>query len=253
MAKDPNKPSVTAHSNSDATGDPARETPEQVAACTLQEHRSSRGPSSETVRETIERSIGEVRAKEADAATTGKSSTATATEVAATGYSGIDGAVLAVSELLFLLFGLPFGDDLYHDKPIPPLHWIYLAIAVTCAIAGPMWPTISNRWTSPTISALIARTARDARLWIAVLLIFFLYGVAPGIYRRASAPVAATTCWDGKAPPCDEQSPGSPSTEDLAKALENSRQQGAIVADQLGAALIERDKLKSQLIWPKKN
>jgi hypothetical protein len=105
-------------------------------------------------------------------------------------HSGIDGAVLAVSELLFLLLGLPFGDDLYHDKPIPLLHWIYLGIAVICAIGGPMWPTIRNRWASPRIAASIANTARDARIWIAILLIFFLYGVAPDIYRRATMHVA---------------------------------------------------------------
>jgi hypothetical protein len=153
-------------------------------------------------------------------------------KAAGAAHSGIDGAVLAVSELLFLLFGLPFGDDLYHDRPITLLHWSYLALAVICAIGGPMWPTIRNRWASPAVSASIAMAARDARIWIAVLLIFFLYGVAPEIYRRATAPVA-TACWDG--------------SQELAKALENSRQQGAIVADQLGAALIERDRLKAQV------
>jgi hypothetical protein len=107
-----------------------------------------------------------------------------------TAHSGVDGAVLAVSELLFLLFGLPFGDDLYHDRPIPALHWFYLAIAVTCAIGGPMWPTMRNRWASPRVAASVANAARDARVWIAVLLIFFLYGVAPDIYRRAIVPVA---------------------------------------------------------------
>ena len=170
-------------------------------------------------------------------------------EISAAGaaHSGIDGAVLAVSELLFLLFGLPFGDDLYHDKPITLLHWSYLAVAVICAIGGPMWPTIRNRWASPAVSASVANAARDARIWIIVLSIFLLYGVAPDIYRRATTPVATTTCWNGKPPPCNEQQTNAPSIQDLTKALESSRQQGAIVANQLGAALIERDKLRMQL------
>jgi hypothetical protein len=104
-------------------------------------------------------------------------------------HGGIDGAVLALSELLALLFGLPFGDDLYHDRPIPGLHWLYLGIAIFCAIGGPMWPTIRKRWASPDISTSIAKAARDARIWIALLFVFFLYGVAPEIYKRATAPI----------------------------------------------------------------
>jgi hypothetical protein len=108
-----------------------------------------------------------------------------------TAHSGIDGAVLAVSELLFLLFGLPFGDALYHGN-LTAIHWVYLAIALVCAIAGPMWPAIRNRWASPDLSASVAAAARDVRLWIALLLILFLYGVAPEIYQRATKPIAVT-------------------------------------------------------------
>jgi hypothetical protein len=123
-----------------------------------------------------------------------------------TAHSGIDGAVLAVSELLFLLFGLPFGDALYHGK-ITALHWIYLAIAVTCAIGGPMWPAMRNRWASPRVAASVANAARDARVWVGLLLAFFLYGVSPDIYRRATAPVAlapsppSALCSDGPCAP----------------------------------------------------
>jgi hypothetical protein len=38
-------------------------------------------------------------------------------EATGAAHIGIDGAVLAVSELLFLLFGLPFGDAIYNDHP----------------------------------------------------------------------------------------------------------------------------------------
>jgi hypothetical protein len=106
-------------------------------------------------------------------------------------HSGVDGAVLTVSELLFLLFGLPFGDALYHDQ-IAPRHWLFLSIAIFCAIAGPMWPAIRNRYASPRIAASVAGAARDARVWVVVLLAFFLYGVAPDIYQRATKPVAVT-------------------------------------------------------------
>jgi hypothetical protein len=136
-------------------------------------------------------------------------------------HTGIDGAVLAVSELLFLLFGLPFGDAIYNDKPITLRHWLFLSIAILCAIGGPMWPTIRNRYASPHIAASVANAARDARIWIAVLLAFLLYGVAPDIYRRATAPVALsgaigvmpigkeTTQALGEVPPLDAVGPVS--------------------------------------------
>ncbi|MGC2776486.1 MAG: hypothetical protein WA418_12735 [Bradyrhizobium sp.] len=162
-------------------------------------------------------------------------------------HSGVDGAVLAVSELLFLLFGLPFGDDLYHDHPIPLLHWVYLGVAIACAVAGPMWPTVRNRWASPVVAASIATAARDARIWIALLLMFLLYGVAPDIYRRARVPDIASACWDGKMPPCNDEQADAVPNKKLARALQDSREQGVIVANQLGAALMERDKLRAQI------
>jgi len=110
----------------------------------------------------------------------------------ASAHAGIDGAVLAVSELLFLLFGLPFGDALYHDKPITAQHWLYLSIAILCAIGGPMWPTIRNKYASPRVASSVANAARDARVWIAVLLVFFLYMAAPDIYLRATKPIVAS-------------------------------------------------------------
>src|SRR5258708_14835428 len=155
-------------------------------------------------------------------------------KAAGAAHSGIDGAVLAVSELLFLLFGLRFGDDLYHAKPITLLHWSYLAVAVICAIGGPMWPTIRNRWASPAVAASIAMAARDARIWIALLLIFFLYGTAPEIYKWASIPAPAI------------KQTSAPPNEDITKELNASREQGVIVANQLGAALRERDEARSE-------
>jgi hypothetical protein len=51
-----------------------------------------------------------------------------------------DKAVFSLCELLALLFGLPFGEDLYNDRPIPFWHYFYLVIAILFAVGGPMWP-----------------------------------------------------------------------------------------------------------------
>jgi hypothetical protein len=154
-------------------------------------------PRGETVRQTIERVAAEHEARHSSPPQPEKHERHHP--------SGIDGAVLALSELLFLLFGLPFGDALYHDKPLTARHWAFLAVAVLCAIGGPMWPTIRNRYASAAVSLTVARAARDARTWIAVLLIFFLNGVAPELFRRATAPTAPATsttlCWDGPCAP----------------------------------------------------
>jgi len=116
----------------------------------------------------------------------------------------VDGAVLGLSELLFLLFGLPFGDDLYHDKPITPAHWFYLSVAVLCAIGGPMWPLIRKRWASQRISASVSNAALDARTWIAVLIGGFLYVAAPGMYHRATAPVASAPPFSSSSVLCSD-------------------------------------------------
>jgi hypothetical protein len=104
-----------------------------------------------------------------------------------------DHAVLGLFELLGLLFGLPFGDDLYQDKPVSNLHWVYLVIGCLFAAGGPMFPlTREVRWLPQWVAPSISGAARDARVWIAVLLLFFLYGVAPDIYQRATKPIAVT-------------------------------------------------------------
>lgn len=106
----------------------------------------------------------------------------------------IDKAVLSLFELLALLFGLPFGDALYHKTPITTLDLVYLGIGALFAVGGPMFPlTRTVTWIPRGIAPSISAAARDARIWIAVLLLFFFYGVAPGIYRRAIAPAASTT------------------------------------------------------------
>jgi hypothetical protein len=104
-----------------------------------------------------------------------------------------DKAMFGLCEMLALLFGLPFGDDLYHDKPIASVsgwHWFYLLIAMLLAIAGPMWPWIRTRsWVSQALVAPLSRVPSNPYVWLAVLLILFVYGTAPEIYQRATAPL----------------------------------------------------------------
>jgi hypothetical protein len=105
-----------------------------------------------------------------------------------------DKAVFGLCELLALLFGLPFGEDLYNDRPIAAWHYFYLAVAVLLAIGGPMWPWIKTRsWISESLSSSVSQAARDARLWVVLLLVLFVYVTGRDVYPRtaASAPSAA--------------------------------------------------------------
>lgn len=122
-----------------------------------------------------------------------------------------DKAMFGLCELLALLFGLPFGEDLYHDKTIASIggwHWFYLGIAAVFAVSGPMWPWIRTRtWLPPSVAESLSKAPLDARLWIAALLLLFLYVTAPEIYQRATAP---------SAPPTVIHDP--PTADDIAKA-----------------------------------
>jgi len=102
-----------------------------------------------------------------------------------------DRAVLGLCELFALLFGLPFGEDLYNDRPITGWHYFYFGIAILFAIGGPMWPLIRMRAGIPeSVSRSLLSGATDARIWLAVLLILFIYATGPEIYRRAVNPTA---------------------------------------------------------------
>ena len=136
----------------------------------------------ETVRETIVRSIRESEAAMAKSAPPSVNLQALA-----------DKAVLGLCETLALLFGLPFGEDLYNDKSVTGWHLSYLAIGLLFAVAGPLWPWIRTRaWLPANVSASLSRAALDARIWIAALLLLFIYGTGPEIYRRATEPIRQT-------------------------------------------------------------
>jgi hypothetical protein len=104
-------------------------------------------------------------------------------------WSFADKAVAGLCETLALLFCLPFGDDLYNNKPVTELHLFYLAIGLVFAVTGPMWPLIRTiSWIPEKVSASFSRAALDARIWVAILLLLFVYGTAPEIYQRATQP-----------------------------------------------------------------
>ena len=104
-----------------------------------------------------------------------------------------DRAVLGICELLGLLFGLPFGDEFYHNKSFSEIsawHWLYLVIGIFFAGAGFMFPWLKTRsWIPNRISAGLSSVALDMRIWIVVLLLIFIYVTAPEIYQRATRPI----------------------------------------------------------------
>jgi hypothetical protein len=153
-----------------------------------------------------------------------------------------DKAVFGLCELLALLFGLPFGDDLYHDKPISSIggwHWFYLGIAIVFAVAGPMWPLIRARtWLPAGAVTSLSKASLDARIWIAALLLLFLYSIAPEIYNRA------TGVHNIIQPP--QEIFVSPSAEQIAKAAEPEIKKQVVAATasiqkQLDQTIAERD------------
>jgi hypothetical protein len=133
-----------------------------------------------------------------------------------------DKAVFGLCELLALLFGLPFGDDLYHDKPLSSIggwHWFYFVIAIFFAIGGPMWPWIRTQpWAAQAPTASVSRIAVNPYGWLAVLLSLFFYGVAPEMYQRATAPGTVLSPTSGSVP--TNPSPAFPETPRFYSAAE---------------------------------
>jgi hypothetical protein len=130
-----------------------------------------------------------------------------------------DKAVLGVCEVLALLFVLPFGEDLYNDKQITALHLFYSVIGLVFAGVGPIFPWIrTRRWIPENVSASLSRAALDARIWIVTLLLIFIYGTGPEIYRRAVQPTTPQV----RVPPSLTARLWSPLTDDQESSLERA-------------------------------
>jgi hypothetical protein len=130
-----------------------------------------------------------------------------------------DHAILLVSEVLALLFALPFGDALYHHRPISGWDIFYLVVGLLFAVGGPMWPAIRPRLPA-AISTSLARAALDARLLIAALLLIFVYVlVGPEIYRRFTEPQTAPINADEIAAATVKKLPAAPTADDIAAAV----------------------------------
>ena len=95
-------------------------------------------------------------------------------EEKSTWVGSFDKAVFGFCGLLGLVFALPFGDALYHGTPTSSSQIGFLILGVAWAVAGPMWPMIRAKAAAPAIASL-ETAARDARMWVAVMLFAFGY------------------------------------------------------------------------------
>jgi hypothetical protein len=152
-----------------------------------------------------------------------------------------DHAVLGLCEILALMFGLPPGEALFRGEPLSLRLVGFIVAGAVFAALGPGWPAVRKNFPQQTLVVSLGRVASDARYWLAIILVGFLYAASPEMYRRATTPAAL--------PPTVSS---EPTLEDIAKELNTSREQGAVVANQLGAAILERDALKGQLAETKR-
>jgi len=114
-------------------------------------------------------------------------------------------AVLGLCEFLALMFGLPPGEALYHRETIDFRMACFIVVGGFFAALGPAWPAMRKKFPQQVLILSLGRAASDARVWIAVLLLIFAYVTVPEMYRRTTTPVESPACWDGKAPPCNDQ------------------------------------------------
>lgn len=84
----------------------------------------------------------------------------------------IDKAIIAVCELLGLLFGLPFGEDLYRNGEITLRYLLYLAIGILFAAGGPVTVHFLRRPSDHPSQKTDARRAMRLFMvgWYAILL-----------------------------------------------------------------------------------
>jgi hypothetical protein len=103
-----------------------------------------------------------------------------------------DYAGIGMFELLGLMCGLPPSEALYHGEPIDFRMVCFIVAGIFFGGLGTAWPVVRKRFPQQALVLSVSRIAADARYWLAIILVAFLYGVAPDIYRRATTPVAVT-------------------------------------------------------------
>jgi hypothetical protein len=122
-------------------------------------------------------------------------------------HSVSDHAVLGFCEILALMFGLPPGEALFRGEPLSLRLVGFIVVGAIFAALGPGWPAVRKKFPQQALVLSIGRIASDARYWLAVILIGFLYAASPEMYRRAVVPVASTSpasialCTDGPCAP----------------------------------------------------
>jgi len=106
-----------------------------------------------------------------------------------------DHAVLGLCEILALMFGLPPGEALFRGEPLSLRLVGFIVAGAFFAVLGPGWPAVRKKFPQQTLVLSVGRIASDARYWLAIILVGFLYAASPEMYRRAVAPVVdvATT------------------------------------------------------------
>jgi hypothetical protein len=101
-----------------------------------------------------------------------------------------DYAGIGMFELLGLMFGLPPSDAFYHGNPIDFRMLCFIAAGVFFGGLGTAWPAVRKNFPQQALVLSVSRIASDARYWLAIILVGFLYAASPEIYRRAVQPVA---------------------------------------------------------------
>jgi hypothetical protein len=91
-------------------------------------------------------------------------------------WADFDKAVFGLFEALALLFALPFGEKLYRGAPITLSDTIYLGVGLVFAAAGPFVSRASK-----IMHPQLKLAARNVYVWLAVILLIFLYGAYQGI------------------------------------------------------------------------
>ena len=126
----------------------------------------------------------------------------------------LDKAVFGFFELLGLVFALPFGDALYQGMPISKPQIAFLILGAACGAAGPMWPLIRAKASTP-LTASLERAAKDARTWIAVLLFAFGYF----FFRPTVTPSSPSLSASGIAEAVAVKVPRTPTADEIADAI----------------------------------